>query len=91
MAEELLPGAQRTSLSRALVCVRGHATKFSGWRLELTSANGAAAVLLVEPPGGQIFYRGEGVCLGWTQADLERLYRSLLPDEPSGPEPLQLG
>jgi hypothetical protein len=90
MAEEL-PGAQRTSLARALVCARGATTKFSSWRLELTSARGAAAVVLVEPPGGDVFYRGEGACLGWTQEDLEQLYRSLLPDAPSEQEPLQLG
>ena len=90
-SEEPLPGAQRTSLSRALVCARGTAVKFSAWRLELSSPRGTAAVVLVEPPGGGIFYRGEGLCMGWTQADLERLYRSLLPAEPSEPEPLQLG
>ena len=91
MPDEPLPGAQRTSLSRALVCARGATMRFSCWRLEVSSPGGAAAVVLVEPPSGGIFYRGEGVCLGWAQADLERLYRSLLPVEPSDPEPLQLG
>jgi hypothetical protein len=89
--ELLLPGAQRTLLARALVCARGTTTKFAAWRLEMASTGGSAAVVLVEPPGGGTFYRGEGACLGWTQGNLEQLYRSLLPVEPSDPEPLQLG
>ncbi len=91
MADEILPGASRTSLARAVLCVRGLAARISGWRMELQSARGAAAIVLVEPPGGGIFYRGEGACLGWPQDQLERLYRSLLPDEPPEAGPLQLG
>ena len=91
MADEILSGASRTSLSRAVLCVRGLATRLSGWRMELKSERGPAAVVLVESPGGGAFYRGEGACLGWPQDQLERLYRSLLPDEPPEAEPLQLG
>jgi hypothetical protein len=89
MADEPIPGASRVSMARVPLCVRGMAARLSGWRLEFTSAQGGGAVVLVET--GAVIYRGFGVCLGWGQQDLERLYRSLLPNEPSDPEPLQLG
>ncbi len=90
MADEIIPGASRTSLARDVLCVRGLTVRLSGWRMELKSEGGPAAIVLVESPGGA-FYRGEGACLGWQQDALEQLYRSLLPDEPPEAEPLQLG
>ena len=74
---------------RVPIRVRSSLT-LSGWRLEVTSDQGAGAIVLVETE--RRYYRGEGVLLGWTQERLASLYEALLPRPDKRPfETPQLG
>jgi hypothetical protein len=79
-------------LERHPIRTREGATTRSAWRLAVSSAEGAGAIVFVESAPDASFYRGEGVFLGWDQERLAAAYRALLP-EPAGadPEMAQLG
>ena len=85
-----IPGAVRASLVRQPVRVRGATVTTAGWRLDLTSPQGAGAILVVEGPAAS-WYRGEGVCLGLTQEKLKSLWAGLAPQEESEAELQQWG
>jgi hypothetical protein len=79
-------------LARHPIRTREGATTRSAWRLAVSSAEGAGAIVFVEVSSEASFYRGEGIFLGWGQERLAEAYQALLP-EPAGadPEMAQLG
>jgi hypothetical protein len=90
-----VPGLTEASaepLERHPIRTREGATTRSAWRLAVSSAEGAGAIVFVELTPDDAVYRGEGVFLGWDQERLAEAYRALLP-EPAGadPEMAQLG
>jgi len=76
---------------RVALRMRGSAVTVSGWRIAVDAPRGPGTIVLAEN-GGQKFYRGEGVFLGWPQERLDAAYRALLPPSqgPSDDHP-QLG
>ncbi len=88
-----LPRAVETAeLGRIPVRQRLGMVTLSAWRLFVTSDEGPGSIVLIESGDDDRFYRGEGVFLGWSQADLAAAWEALLP-RPAPPEepPLQLG
>lgn len=81
----------RLDLARVAIRTRECGVTLSAWRLALSTPQGAGAIALIEN-AGDLFYRGEGVFLGWTQMRLASTYRSLLPAgvDPE-PDPGQFG
>jgi hypothetical protein len=59
-----------------------------GWRMEISCEQGKGAIVLLDS-GNQ--YRGNGVFAGWSQQQMNAMYRSLLPADTSRIELLQLG
>lgn len=51
------------------------------WRLRLNSEEGEGSITRVEIAAGGELYRGDGVCLGWTQERLAQAYELLRPRE----------
>lgn len=79
-------------LSRVPVRARELSMTVSAWRLSLVSDEGEGTITLVELTREQLLYRGDGVCLGWTQERLARASEALTPkDETAEPEAPQLG
>ena len=74
------------ALDRSPIRTRGSSVTLSGWRLAVACEEGAGAVVFLEGEQGQTLYRGEGVFLGWPEAQLAAAYRALLPPPPD-PEP----
>ena len=72
-----LTGVTAAPLERIPVRTRASAATLSGWRLELTSAQGAGTIVLVEVTPEESYYRGEGACLGWSQSALGEAYQAL--------------
>jgi hypothetical protein len=64
---------------RVLVRLRSSQTTLSAWRMQVISDEGPGAITLLEPSPNEIYYRGEGAFLGWSQEQLAALYRSLTP------------
>ena len=87
-----LTNALGAPLERHRIRTREGATTRSAWRLAVSSAEGAGAIVFVELTPEDSVYRGEGVFLGWDQERLAEAYRALQP-EPAGadPEMAQLG
>jgi hypothetical protein len=69
------------SLQRFTIRMREDAVTRSGWRLAFSCAEGDAAIVRVEPDGERVFFRGEGVVLGWPRERLEAAYDALRPRE----------
>ncbi|HJZ85552.1 MAG TPA: hypothetical protein VKN99_10295 [Polyangia bacterium] len=89
-----LTGVVAKPLERVPVRTRDSEATLSGWRLEVTSDQGAGAIVLVELSPQESCYRGEGAFLGWPQARLAEAYQALTkPAGESAPdlELLQLG
>jgi hypothetical protein len=64
----------------------------SAWRLSLACDEGDGTITLVEVTRERLLYRGDGVCLGWTQERLAGAYEALTPkDDAAEPEAPQLG
>ena len=76
------------SLERFAIRTRDTEATQSAWRMEIESDAGRGAIMLVDLPGGQAVFRGEGALLGWTQEQLAEAFHRLrpTPDEP----PLEL-
>ena len=76
------------SLSASRSGTRDTEATQSAWRMEIESDAGRGAIMLVDLPGGQAVFRGEGALLGWTQDQLAEAFHKLrpTPDEP----PLEL-
>ena len=88
VAERPLTNPRGVGLARAPVRLRETGTTLGAWRVTLISEEGEGSVTLVEAAGQPLFYRGEGVCLGWRQESLAAAFAALRPvdDEP----PLEL-
>ena len=76
------------SLERFAIRTRDTEATQSAWRMEIEGDVGRGAIMLVDLPGGQSVFRGEGAVLGWTQEQLATAFNRLrkTPDEP----PLEL-
>jgi hypothetical protein len=71
------------ALERYAIRMRENGVTRAAWRLEVESAEGPGAIVLVDAEGGQTHYRGEGVFLGWPRERLEATYRDLRPVDAS--------
>jgi fluoroacetyl-CoA thioesterase len=82
--ERPLSNPRAVSLGRSLIRLREAGTTLGAWKLTLVAEEGDGAVTLVEPAGQPLLYRGEGVCLGWSQERMAAAYAALQPrdDEP---------
>jgi len=82
--ESGLTDSRCVGLSRAAIRLREGATTLGAWKLTFAAREGEGAITLVEPDGQPPLYRGEGVCLGWSQERLTAAYAALRPgkDEP---------
>ena len=81
--EPLVPGLtnpRASALDRFLIRLRDGSATQSAWRLAVESDEGQGAIILVEVPPAETFYRAEGVLLGWPQDRLGAAYRALLPE-----------
>jgi hypothetical protein len=64
----------------------------SGWRMELVSDRGEGAIIRIDLASGGERYVGEISFAGWSQKELQSLYRSaLLTLEADGAQAVQLG
>ena len=80
------------TLDRVPVRTRESAVTRSAWRLAFSGEQGEGSIVLLEVPGGPALYRGEGICLGWSQERLADAYRELRPAGGGRePDPGQLG
>ena len=78
--------AARLGLERVLIRMRENAITSSAWRLALRTADGEGTISRIDAPSGATLYRGDGIFLGWPQAELGAEYARWLP-APSSPEP----
>ena len=78
-----LKDARVVALERYAIRTRENGVTRAAWRLEVESAEGPGAIVLVDAEAGQTHYRGEGVFLGWTRERLEAAYRELRPVDSS--------
>lgn len=80
-------------LERVPVRRRESQVTTSAWRLAVTCDQGAGSIVRVEVSADEIYHRGDGIFLGWMQAQLEEVYRTLTAPTDSGPdlELMQLG
>ena len=82
----------KTSLERVPVRLRASDITQSGWRLEATCEGGGGTIVRIELSPAESCYRGEGVFLGWTQAQLAEAYQRLTQSSDDGElELMQLG
>jgi hypothetical protein len=91
---ESVPGltnARRVSLERVPVRTRETGVTLSGWWLSVESDQGRGAIAVVESSAADVWYRGEGVFLGWTGEDLRAAYEALRPKCEDSSEIYQLG
>lgn len=88
-----LTGIVTRPLERVLVRRRESQVTTSAWRLDVTCDQGAGGIVRIQPTPDELYFRGEGLFLGWTQERLAELYESLTAPTDSGPdlELLQLG
>ena len=85
---------ETTPLERVLVRRRESQVTTAAWRLELTCDQGTGSIVRIEATTAQLYYRGDGILLGWSQEHLAELYAELTrPDGDGGPdfELMQLG
>jgi hypothetical protein len=91
---ESVPGltnARGVSLERVPVRTRETGITLSGWWLSVESDQGRGAIAVVESSVADVWYRGEGVFLGWTGDDLRAAYEALRPRSDDSFELNQLG
>lgn len=68
-------------LERFLIRSREASVTLSAWRLFVDAEEGQGTITLVESSPGSIFYRGDGIFLGWPQERLASAYGALVPKE----------
>jgi len=79
-------------LERVPVRERGASLTRSAWRIAVTSEQGAGTILRLEASDGAVFFRGDGLFLGWGPEEMGAAWEALArSDAPSDPEPMQLG
>ena len=77
---------------RVPIRTRESGVTHSGWRMQIASGSVGGTITRIDTAGGAPFYRGAGLCLGWTQQQLAETYQSLIaPDDEPPFEMLQLG
>ena len=87
-----LANPRASALERVPIRARESGVTLSAWRLAVSSDGGDGAITLVEIPGGDPVYRGDGIFLGWSQDRLSAAYQAVAPrDEAALPDTLQLG
>jgi hypothetical protein len=87
-----LTNARTLALDRMPIRTRESGATLSAWRLSAGSDEGLGAIVLVEAGSGEVWYRGDGVFLGWTAEQLRAAYEALRPRaEESAFEIPQLG
>jgi hypothetical protein len=87
-----LTNPRSLGLERSPIRVRQMPVTLSAWRLAIASEQGGGTITLVEPPSEEVFYRGDGIFLGWPQERLASAYAALAPKDEAPPfETLQLG
>jgi hypothetical protein len=94
-AAAVVPGLtnpRSLGLARFPIRARQSSVTLSAWRLTIDSEQGEGTITLVQASPGEVFYRGEGIFLGWPQERLGSAYTALAPkDEAAPPELQQLG
>jgi hypothetical protein len=84
-------GLEVKSRGRIHIRARESGSTLAAWRLELTLAEGPAAVVLADLGPNRTWYRGEGALLGATQEKLAALWTECLPDVDPDPGFQQFG
>jgi hypothetical protein len=88
-----LTGIVTRPLERVLVRRRESQVTTSAWRLDVTCDQGSGGIVRIQPSPDELYFRGEGLFLGWQQEKLAELYETLTAPTDDGPdlELLQLG
>jgi hypothetical protein len=87
-----LTSARVVGLERVPIRTRGSAVTQSAWRLGVESAEGSGHIAWIEASPSEIFFRGDGIFLGWEQGRLAAAYAALVPKDDVPPlQTLQLG
>jgi hypothetical protein len=68
-------------LRRVPVRARTMSVTLAAWSLSIAADEGEGAIVLLELPDEQSFFRGDGLCLGWPQERLAAVYAALAPRE----------
>jgi hypothetical protein len=76
-----LGNAALLAMDRIPVRSTGSVVTLSGWRMDVSSDQGAGAITSLELPEGTC-YVGDGVLSAWPAEDLARAYLQLTPDSP---------
>ena len=82
MSDEPVPGLtnpRALHLERYAIRTRESTSTQSAWRLAVGSAEGEGTILFIENSPGEVFYRGDGIFLGWDQERLAAAYAALKP------------
>jgi hypothetical protein len=80
------------SHERVPIRTRESGVTHSAWRMQIASGSIGGTITLIDFTGGAAFYRGAGLCLGWTQEQLAETYQRLIaPDDERPFEVMQLG
>jgi hypothetical protein len=89
---EGLTDPRSLGLERSPLRARQTLVTLSAWRLMIASEQGEGTITLVEPSSEEVFYRGDGIFLGWSQDRLASAYAALAPKDEAAPlETPQLG
>ena len=95
LPDEIVPGLanpKTLGLERFLIRLREGSNTQSGWRLSVAADEGPGTIIALEIPPDVVFYRGDGIFLGWTQERMAAAYKALLPKpEENGFHMQQLG
>jgi hypothetical protein len=87
-----LTNPRTLGLERSPIRARQMSATLSAWRLAISSEQGEGTITLVETSSKEVFYRGDGVFLGWPQDRLASAYAALVPKDEAAPfETQQLG
>jgi hypothetical protein len=73
-------------LERVPIRQRESSVTTSAWRLQLRCDQGEGGIVRVEVSAGQLFYRGDGLFLGWSQEHLGQVYDTLTRPTGGGSE-----
>jgi hypothetical protein len=67
---------------RVSIRTRANDLPLPAWRVQVASEQGGGALLHLLIPRQGIYYRGDGVFLGWSQERLAAAYQTLHPELP---------
>ena len=73
------------ALERSPIRAREKSVTLSAWRLTVASDQGEGSITLVEASREGVFYRGDGIFLGWPQERLGSAYAALAPKDEAAP------